>query len=136
MDYDTGVVIGETTAIDGWVHIYQDVTPSALRFEEDENDEYILKKGTDAIPYRRPLSIGADSWVTEDVPDDTQVYVSDHPTQERRITDRLRPPSESSQSAGNCCTQLQEPQMPVPARCFSSVPHFGQLVDCATLGAA
>jgi serine O-acetyltransferase len=32
------------------------------------------------------VSIGANSWVTEDVPDDTKVFVSEHPTQERKRT--------------------------------------------------
>ena len=33
------------------------------------------------------VSIGANSWVTEDVPANTKVYVTDHPTQERKQTE-------------------------------------------------
>ncbi|WP_254274531.1 serine O-acetyltransferase EpsC [Haloarcula marina] len=103
VDHGTGVVIGETTSVGDWVRIYQDVTLGALHFEEDEGDEHALKKGykrhpdigdhvvigagtkvLGAISVGDHVSIGANSWVTDDVPDDTQVYVSEHPTQERK----------------------------------------------------
>jgi serine O-acetyltransferase len=41
-----------------------------------------------AISVGDHVSIGANSWVSEDVPDHTTVLVSDHPTQERKKTDR------------------------------------------------
>ncbi|MFC7116511.1 serine O-acetyltransferase EpsC [Natronoarchaeum sp. GCM10025703] len=107
IDHGTGVVIGETATIGEWVRIYQDVTLGALHFEEHESDENALKKGykrhpdigdqvvigagtkvLGAITVGDHVSIGANSWVTEDVPDDTKVFVTDHPTQERKDTDR------------------------------------------------
>jgi len=106
IDHGTGVVIGETATVGDWVRIYQDVTLGALHFEEDEGDEHALKKGykrhpdigdhvvigagtkvLGAITVGDHVSIGANSWVTENIPDHTQVYVSDHPTQERKKTD-------------------------------------------------
>jgi serine O-acetyltransferase len=106
IDHGTGVVIGETTTIGEWVRIYQDVTLGALHFEEQESDEHALKKGykrhpdigdhvvigagtkvLGAISVGDHVSIGANSWVTDDIPDDTKVFVSEHPTQERKNTD-------------------------------------------------
>jgi len=106
IDHGTGVVIGETATVGDWVRIYQDVTLGALHFEEDEGDEHALKKGykrhpdigdhvvigagtkvLGAITVGDHVSIGANSWVTEDIPDNTQVYVTDHPTQERKRND-------------------------------------------------
>ncbi|MDS0280729.1 serine O-acetyltransferase EpsC [Haloarcula onubensis] len=106
VDHGTGVVVGETATVGDWVRIYQDVTLGALHFEEDEGDEHALKKGykrhpdigdhvvigagtkvLGAITVGDHVSIGANSWVTENVPDNTQVYVTDHPTQERKRTD-------------------------------------------------
>jgi serine O-acetyltransferase len=105
IDHGTGVVIGETTSVGEWVRLYQDVTLGALHFEADESDEHRLKKGykrhpdigdhvvigagtkvLGAISVGDHVSIGANSWVTDDVPDDTKVYVTDHPTQERKRT--------------------------------------------------
>ncbi len=82
------------------------MTLGALHFEEDESEEHRLKKGykrhpaignhvvigagtkvLGAITVGNHVSIGANSWVTEDVPDSTKVYISDHPTQERKNTD-------------------------------------------------
>lgn len=106
IDHGTGVVIGETATVGKWVRIYQDVTLGALHFEEDESEEHALKKdykrhpdigdhvvigaGTKVlgdITVGNHVSIGANSWVTEDVPDNTNVFVSEHPTQERKNTD-------------------------------------------------
>jgi serine O-acetyltransferase len=106
VDHGTGVVIGETATVGDWVRIYQDVTLGALHFEEAEGDEHALAKGykrhpdignhvvigagtkvLGAITVGDHVSIGANSWVTDDVPADTKVYVSDHPTQERKQTD-------------------------------------------------
>jgi serine O-acetyltransferase len=103
IDHGTGVVIGETATVGDWVRIYQDVTLGALHFEEDEDDERALKKGYKRHPdigdnvvigagskilgpitVGDHVSIGANTWVTEDVPDHTAVFVSDHPEQERK----------------------------------------------------
>jgi serine O-acetyltransferase len=46
-------VIGETATIGDWVRIYQDVTLGALHFEEQEDEEHMLKKG-----YKRHPDIG------------------------------------------------------------------------------
>ncbi|MUV58568.1 serine O-acetyltransferase [Halogeometricum rufum] len=107
VDHGTGVVIGETATVGDWVRLYQDVTLGALHFEKDETEEHKLKKGykrhpdigdhvvigagtkvLGAITVGDHVSIGANSWVSEDVPDHTTVLVSDHPTQERKKTDR------------------------------------------------
>lgn len=103
IDHGTGVVIGETTTIGDWVRIYQDVTLGALHFEEDEDEQHMLKKGykrhpdigdhvvvgagtkiLGAITIGDHVSIGANSWITEDVPEHTNVYIADHPEQERK----------------------------------------------------
>jgi serine O-acetyltransferase len=106
IDHGTGVVIGETATVGEWVRIYQDVTLGALHFEEEESEEHALAKGYKRHPdigdhvvigagtkvlgdvtVGDHVSIGANSWVTEDVPDHTSVYVSEHPTQERKRND-------------------------------------------------
>ena len=106
IDHGTGVVVGETATIGDWVRIYQDVTLGALHFEEEEDEEHMLKKGYKRHPdigdhvvvgagtkilgpitVGDHVSIGANSWITEDVPDHTSVYVADHPEQKRKETD-------------------------------------------------
>ncbi len=106
IDHGTGVVVGETATIGDWVRIYQDVTLGALHFETEDDDGRTLKKGykrhpdigddvvigagtkvLGAITIGDRVSIGANSWVTEDVPDDTHVYVSNHPDQQRKSRD-------------------------------------------------
>lgn len=106
IDHGTGVVIGETATVGEWVRIYQDVTLGALHFEKDESEEHALKKGYKRHPdigdhvvigagtnvlgditVGNHVSVGANSWVTEEIPDNTKVFVSDHPTQERKSTD-------------------------------------------------
>jgi serine O-acetyltransferase len=106
IDHGTGVVIGETATVGDWVRIYQDVTLGALHFEEQEGEDHALRKGYKRHPdigdrvvigagtkvlgditVGDHVSIGANSWITEDVPDHTKVYVADHPTQERKRTD-------------------------------------------------
>ncbi|ELZ90385.1 serine O-acetyltransferase [Haloferax mucosum ATCC BAA-1512] len=106
IDHGTGVVIGETATIGDWARIYQDVTLGALHFEEQEDDEHTLKKGykrhpdigdsvvigagskvLGAVTVGDHVSIGANSWVTEDVPDHTSVFISEHPTHERKQRD-------------------------------------------------
>lgn len=103
IDHGTGVVVGETATIGDWVRLYQDVTLGALHFEEEEDEAKMLKKGykrhpdignhvvigagtkvLGAVTIGDHVSIGANSWVTEDVPENTMVYISDHPTQERK----------------------------------------------------
>ncbi len=100
IDHGTGVVIGETATVGDWVRLYQDVTLGALHFEEDEDNQHALKKGykrhpdvgdnvvigagtklLGAIEIGDHVSIGANSWVTEDIPDHTGVYISEHPEQ-------------------------------------------------------
>jgi serine O-acetyltransferase len=103
IDHGTGVVIGETATVGDWVRLYQDVTLGALHFEDEEGEEHALKKGYERHPdignhvvigagtkvlgditVGDHVSIGANSRVTDDVPSHTKVYVSDHPTQERK----------------------------------------------------
>ncbi|PSQ37202.1 serine acetyltransferase [Halobacteriales archaeon SW_12_69_24] len=106
VDHGTGVVVGETATVGDRVRIYQDVTLGALHFEEAEGEEHALAKGykrhpdignhvvigagtkvLGAVTVGDHVSIGANSWVTEDVPANTKVFVSDHPTQERKQVD-------------------------------------------------
>jgi serine O-acetyltransferase len=103
IDHGTGVVIGETATVGDWVRIYQDVTLGALHFEEDENDQHALRKGYKRHPdigdnvvigagskilgpitVGDHVSIGANTWITEDVEDHTTVFVSNHPDQKRK----------------------------------------------------
>ncbi len=107
IDHGTGVVIGETATVGDRVRIYQDVTLGALHFEEAEGEEHALEKGYKRHPdignhvvigagtkvlgpitVGDHVSIGANSWVTDDVPDHTSVYIKEHPTQERKRTDQ------------------------------------------------
>lgn len=106
IDHGTGVVIGETATIGDWTRIYQDVTLGALHFEEEEDEEFMLKKGykrhpdigdhvvigagskvLGAVSIGDHVSIGANSWITEDIPDRTSVFISDHPEQVRKSRD-------------------------------------------------
>ncbi|AZH26166.1 serine O-acetyltransferase EpsC [Haloplanus aerogenes] len=103
VDHGTGVVIGETATVGDWVRIYQNVTLGALHFEEEEGEEHMLAKDYKRHPdigdhvvigagsnilgpveIGDHVSIGANSWVTDDVPDNTSVFISDHPDQERK----------------------------------------------------
>ena len=103
IDHGTSVVIGETATIGDWVRIYQDVTLGALHFEEDEDDDRALKKDYKRHPdignnvvigagskilgpitIGDHVSIGANTWVTEDVDDHTTVFISKHPEQKRK----------------------------------------------------
>lgn len=105
IDHGSGVVIGETATIGNWVRLYQEVTLGALHFEEQEDDERALKKDYKRHPdignnvvigagskVLGPISIGdhvsieANSWVTEDVPDHTKVFTN-HPELERKSFD-------------------------------------------------
>ncbi|SEA10824.1 serine O-acetyltransferase [Haloplanus vescus] len=103
IDHGTGVVVGETATVGDWARIYQNVTLGALHFEEKEGEEHMLAKGYKRHPdigdhvvigagsnilgpvdIGDHVSIGANSWVTDDVPDDTSVFISEHPEQERK----------------------------------------------------
>ncbi|GAA0242743.1 serine O-acetyltransferase EpsC [Haladaptatus pallidirubidus] len=107
IDHGTGVVIGETATIGDWCRLYQNVTLGALHFEEEEDTDHALKKGykrhpdigdhvvigagtnvLGAISVGNHVSIGANSWITEDIPANTTVYVSNHPDQERKSNGR------------------------------------------------
>ncbi len=106
IDHGSGVVVGETATIGDWVRIYQEVTLGALHFEEEEDDERTLKKDYKRHPdigdnvvigagskVLGPITIGdhvsieANSWVTEDVPDHTKVFTN-HPELERKSFDK------------------------------------------------
>lgn len=106
IDHGTSVVIGETATIGDWARIYQDVTLGALHFEQEEDEQHMLKKGYKRHPdigdhvvigagtkilgpvnIGDHVSIGANSWITENIPDHMSVYVADHPEQERKRTD-------------------------------------------------
>jgi serine O-acetyltransferase len=106
IDHGTGVVVGETATVGDWVRLYQNVTLGALHFEEQEDEEHMLKKdykrhpdigdhvvigaGSNvmgAITVGDHVSIGANSWVSEDVPDHTTVFIADHPDLEQKPTD-------------------------------------------------
>lgn len=103
IDHGTGVVIGETATIGEWVRIYQDVTLGALHFEEDEDDAHALAKGYKRHPdvgnnvvigagskllgpikIGDHVSVGANTWITEDLPAHTTVYIDGQPAQKRR----------------------------------------------------
>ena len=108
VDHGSGVVIGETTTVGDWARIYQNVTLGALHFEEKEEgeeegggqmlakdyerhpdigDHVVIGAGSNVlgtVTVGDHVNIGAQSWVTDDVPDDTSVFVADHPDQERR----------------------------------------------------
>lgn len=103
VDHGTGVVIGETATVGDWVRLYQNVTLGALHFEEEEGKEHMLKKGYKRHPdignhvvigagtnvlgtvtVGDHVSIGANSWITEDIPDNTKVIVAEHPKQVRK----------------------------------------------------
>jgi serine O-acetyltransferase len=95
IDHGSGVVIGETTIIGDHVRLYQNVTLGVLHFEKDDN---ILKKNYKRHPTIKNnvvigagakilgqitigsnVNIGANSWITEDIPDNTSVYITEHP---------------------------------------------------------
>ena len=103
VDHGTGVVVGETTTVGDWVRVYQNVTLGALHFEEEESEAHMLAKDYKRHPdigdhvvigagsnvlgtveIGDHVNIGAQSWVTDDVSDDTSVFVTDHPEQERK----------------------------------------------------
>ena len=92
IDHGTGVVIGETAKLGDWVRIYQGVTLGVLHFEKDDGNETLKKdykrhptlgnnvvigagaKVLGPINIGSHVNIGANSWVQEEVPDNTTVY--------------------------------------------------------------
>ena len=95
IDHGSGVVIGETTIIGDHVRLYQNVTLGVLHFQKG-ND--MLKKGYKRHPTIKDnvvigagakilgpitigsnVNIGANSWITENIPDNTSVYIAEHP---------------------------------------------------------
>ena len=101
IDHGTGVVIGETSVIGDWVRIYQDVTLGVLHFEKEKEGE--IKKeykrhpdigshvviGAGAkilgpVKIGNHVNVGANSWITENIPDYTSVFVAEHPRLEKR----------------------------------------------------
>jgi serine O-acetyltransferase len=95
IDHGSGVVIGETTIIGDHVRLYQGVTLGALHFQKDNN---MLKKGYKRHPTIKDnvvigagakilgpitigsnVNVGANSWITEDIPNNTSVYIDEHP---------------------------------------------------------
>ena len=98
IDHGTGVVIGETCIIGQWVRIYQGVTLGVLHFEKDKDNHGIIKKdykrhpdigdcvviGAGAkilgpVKIGNHVNIGANSWIQEDIPDHTTVFITEHP---------------------------------------------------------
>ncbi|MEF8851156.1 MAG: serine O-acetyltransferase EpsC [Haloarculaceae archaeon] len=103
IDHGTGVVIGETATVGDWARIYQNVTLGALHFEEEEDEDHMLAKNykrhpdigdhvvigagsnvLGAVEVGDHVSIGANSWVTDDIPNNTSVFITDHPEQVRK----------------------------------------------------
>jgi len=103
IDHGTGVVIGETATVGDWTRIYQNVTLGALHFEEEEDEEHMLAKDYKRHPdigsnvvigagsnvlgpvtVGDHVSIGANSWITDDVPPRTSVFIADHPEHKRK----------------------------------------------------
>lgn len=97
IDHGTGVVIGETAEIGDWVRLYQGVTLGVLHFQK-EGESNALKKGYKRHPtlgsnvvvgagaklfgpinVGSNVNIGANSWIQEDIPDNTTLFISEHP---------------------------------------------------------
>jgi serine O-acetyltransferase len=98
IDHGTGVVIGETCNIGQWVRIYQGVTLGVLHFEKDADNPGIIKKDykrhpdignnvvigagakiLGAITIGNNVNIGANSWIQENIPDHTTIFITEHP---------------------------------------------------------
>ncbi|MCP2619705.1 serine acetyltransferase [Candidatus Aminicenantes bacterium AC-334-K16] len=108
IDHGTGVVIGETSVLGHWVRIYQDVTLGVLHFEREGDLFSPLKKNYQRHPrignyvvigagakilgpvtIGDHVNIGANSWITEDIPNRMTVFV-EHPKLERRVIQLAR----------------------------------------------
>ena len=99
IDHATGTVIGETAVLGDWVRLYQGVTIGALHFAKDPCTGMLQKSykrhptigsnvviGTGArvlgpITVGSNVNIAANCWVQDDVPDNTTVFIKEHPTQ-------------------------------------------------------
>jgi serine O-acetyltransferase len=96
IDHGTGVVIGETCEIGNHVRLYQQVTLGALHFKKDDQgalqkdykrhptlkDRVVIGAGAKILGpviIGHGVSIGANSWVQEDIPDNTIAFISEHP---------------------------------------------------------
>jgi serine O-acetyltransferase len=96
IDHGNGVVIGETTEIGNHVRIYQGVTLGVLHFKKHGNG--LLKKGYKRHPtignhvvigagtkilgpvnVGDHVNVGANSWIEEDIPSHTTVFILEHP---------------------------------------------------------
>jgi serine O-acetyltransferase len=101
IDHGTGVVIGETSVIGDWVRVYQDVTLGVLHFEKEKKGEVkkdykrhpdignhvVIGAGAKILgPVKigNHANIGANSWITENIPDHTSVFVAEHPRLDKR----------------------------------------------------
>lgn len=102
IDHATGTVIGESSVIGSWCRLYQSVTIGALHFKRDEITGFVKKNykrhptlgnnvvvGSGAkvlgpITIGDNVSIGANSWIQEDVPANTAVFIEEHPQQVRK----------------------------------------------------
>ena len=101
IDHGSGTVIGESAEIGSHVRIYQDVTLGVLHFEK--SGDKVLKKGYKRHPtigdhvvigagakvlgpimIGNHVNIGANSWIHNDVPDNTTVYIEEHPRLARK----------------------------------------------------
>jgi len=96
IDHGTGVVIGETTKIGNNVRLYQGVTLGASSFKKD-NSGILLKdykrhptlgnnvvigagaKILGPVNIGNNVGVGANSWIEEDIPNNTTVIISEHP---------------------------------------------------------
>eukprot|EP01105_Mastigella_eilhardi_P023337 TRINITY_DN5863_c0_g1_i1.p1 TRINITY_DN5863_c0_g1~~TRINITY_DN5863_c0_g1_i1.p1 ORF type:complete len:398 (+),score=120.84 TRINITY_DN5863_c0_g1_i1:144-1196(+) len=103
IDHGVGTVIGETCVIGSWCRIYQNVTLGALHFEIDSDTKMLRKNykrhptighnvviGTGAkllgpLTVGDHVSIGANSWVQEDIPSYTSVFIQQHPAQAKKV---------------------------------------------------
>ncbi|KAH3744557.1 serine acetyltransferase [Pelomyxa schiedti] len=103
IDHGVGTVIGETAELGSWCRLYQNVTLGALHFEIDETTKSLKKGGYKRHPtvgnhvvigtgakllgpitVGDNVSIGANSWIQEDIPDNTVVFIRDHPAQMKK----------------------------------------------------
>eukprot|EP00727_Mastigamoeba_balamuthi_P007931 m51a1_g3759 putative serine acetyltransferase (334) ;mRNA; f:108876-110407 len=122
IDHATGTVIGETAELGDWCRLYQNVTIGALHFQQDSTG--VLKKGYKRHPtigsncvigsgakvlgnikIGSHVSIGANSWVQEDIPDCTAVFIHEHPQQVRK----QKMPAVSPPPEYDLTTMMQDP---------------------------
>lgn len=104
IDHGTGVVIGETTIIGSWVRLYQDVTLGVLHFEKEDGkalkkdykrhptlgDHIVVGAGAKIlgpVTIGDEVNIGANAWISENIPPKTTVFISEHPELKHRTKD-------------------------------------------------